>query len=100
MSHALRVKTKDRDKIAAIQLQESFVEKSRVWLQSNKVVHLMLVIGDIETEEDQELSKTDLMQLDLVNLVVVVEFGILVHPLLFDGDYSVVILLALEVHKV
>jgi len=60
----------------------------------------MLVIGDIETEEDQELSKTDLMQLDLVNLVVVVEFGILVHPLLFDGDYSVVILLALEVHKV
>ena len=60
----------------------------------------MLVIGDIETEEDQELSKTDLMQLDLVNLVVVVEFGILVHPLLFDGDYSVVILLALKVHKV
>ena len=60
----------------------------------------MLVIGDIETEEDQELSKTDLMQLDLVNLVVVVEFGILVHPLLFYGDYSVVILLALEVHKV
>ena len=60
----------------------------------------MLVIGDIETEEDQEFSQTDLMQLDLVNLVVVVEFGILVHPLLFDRDYSVVILLALEVHKV
>ena len=40
------------------------------------------------------------MQLDLINLVIVVEFGILVHPLLFDGDHSVVVLLALEVHEV
>lgn len=51
----------------------------------------MLVIGDIETKEDQKLSQTDLMQLDLVNLVVEVEFAIFVHPFLFYGDHSVVV---------
>ena len=48
----MRVKTKDGDKVAAIKLQESFVEKSGVWLHLDKLDYVALPFAYIETLKD------------------------------------------------
>jgi hypothetical protein len=69
----------------------------------NEVVHFSLVIGNVETQENEQLSKTHLMELNLVDLVIEIQFGaITVYrlPLLLDRDNPVIILLTLEIEEI
>jgi len=59
MGHRSAVKGQDWSHISSIKLKEGLVEDERSWLPLNDLTNFWLSFADIETLEEEELSKGD-----------------------------------------
>ena len=94
MGHRSAVKGQDWSHISSIELKEGLVEDERSWLPHNDLTNFWLSFADIETLEEEELSKGDLVELDGINQIVICLFTVVFiyfFKLLLDLNDSVVL---------
>ena len=101
--HRLRIKTKDWAKVTRSKLKKSFEEECWVWLHFDELNNIRHCFTHVEALENEQLSKGDLVDLDLVNFIVVGRNRTIwefLLPLLLNWEHSVFVWLTPEIHVV